>query len=150
MHAFNTNKSTWSSSYTWCSKLGVWLNIQTFTSALKCFFATSPFLSLPDDAVFSLSVGTSSWGGPSSEIEGDRALTGYEAPWRGERDRGRRPPQCICPGESRKTSERFRMQPIASAERQETDRYCSGLMHGSNWRMQENIHMIMHVKEIIM
>ncbi|XP_036934833.1 supervillin a isoform X11 [Acanthopagrus latus] len=56
------------------------------------------------------------------EIEGDRALTGYEAPWRGERDRGRRPPQCICPGESRKTSERFRMQPIASAERQETDR----------------------------
>lgn len=49
------------------------------------------------------------------------------APWRGERDRGRRPRQYICPGESRKTSERFRTQPITSAERQETDRYCSGL-----------------------
>uniref|UniRef100_UPI003AAF1BDC supervillin a n=1 Tax=Centroberyx gerrardi TaxID=166262 RepID=UPI003AAF1BDC len=49
---------------------------------------------------------------------------GYEAPWRGERDRGRRPRQYICPGESRKTSERFRTQPITSAERQETDRSC--------------------------
>ncbi|XP_070784604.1 supervillin a [Enoplosus armatus] len=58
------------------------------------------------------------------EVEGDRALAGYEAPWRGERDRGRRPRQYICPGESRKTSERFRTQPITSAERQETDRSC--------------------------
>ncbi|KAG7216672.1 hypothetical protein INR49_020994 [Caranx melampygus] len=49
---------------------------------------------------------------------------GYEAPWRGERDRGRRPRQYICPGESRKTSERFRTQPITSAERLETDRSC--------------------------
>lgn len=96
-----------------------------------------------------LSVGTSSWGGLSSEVEGDRVLTGYEAPWRGERDRGRRPQQYICPWENRKTSERFRTQPITSAERQDTDRYCSGLMHGCKWRMQENIHMIMHVKEII-
>ncbi|XP_035510696.1 supervillin a isoform X4 [Morone saxatilis] len=58
------------------------------------------------------------------EVEGDRALAGYEAPWRGERGRGRRPRQYICPGESRKTSERFRTQPITSAERQETDRSC--------------------------
>ncbi|KAM9337647.1 supervillin a isoform 5-T5 [Symphorus nematophorus] len=58
------------------------------------------------------------------EVEGDRAPAGYEAPWRGERDRGRRPRQYICPGESRKTSERFRTQPITSAERQETDRSC--------------------------
>ncbi|XP_028288330.1 supervillin a isoform X3 [Parambassis ranga] len=58
------------------------------------------------------------------EFEGDVALAGYEAPWRGERDRGRRPQQYICPGESRKTSERFRTQPITSAERQETDRSC--------------------------
>ncbi|XP_069368627.1 supervillin a isoform X27 [Paralichthys olivaceus] len=60
------------------------------------------------------------------EVEGDRALSGYEAPWRGERDRGRRPRQYIDPGESRKTSERFRTQPITSAERQETDRSCVG------------------------
>uniref|UniRef100_A0AAX7VDD3 HP domain-containing protein n=1 Tax=Astatotilapia calliptera TaxID=8154 RepID=A0AAX7VDD3_ASTCA len=60
------------------------------------------------------------------EMEECRALTGYEAPWRGERDRGRRPRQYIYPGESRKTSERFRTQPITSAERHETDRYCSG------------------------
>ncbi|XP_030254261.1 supervillin a isoform X9 [Sparus aurata] len=58
------------------------------------------------------------------EVEGDRVLTGYEAPWRGERDRGRRPQQYICPWENRKTSERFRTQPITSAERQDTDRSC--------------------------
>lgn len=74
-----------------------------------------------------LSVGPSPRVAPSSEAEGDRAL---EAQWRGERDsRGRRPRQYIYPGESRKTSERFRTQPITSAERQETDRYRSGL-HG--------------------
>ncbi|XP_067434411.1 supervillin a isoform X4 [Thunnus thynnus] len=60
----------------------------------------------------------------ANEMEGDRALAGYEAPWRGERDKGRRPRQYIYPGESRKTSERFRTQPITSAERQETDRSC--------------------------
>ncbi|KAJ4925479.1 hypothetical protein JOQ06_018209, partial [Pogonophryne albipinna] len=43
---------------------------------------------------------------PSSEVEGDSALTGHGAPWRGERGRGRRPRQYIYPGESRKTSER--------------------------------------------
>ncbi|XP_060950128.1 supervillin a [Limanda limanda] len=58
------------------------------------------------------------------EVEGDRAHSGYEAPWRGERDRGRRPRQYIDPGKSRKTSERFRTQPITSAERQETARSC--------------------------
>ncbi|XP_039874690.1 supervillin a isoform X3 [Simochromis diagramma] len=58
------------------------------------------------------------------EMEECRALTGYEAPWRGERDRGRRPRQYIYPGESRKTSERFRTQPITSAEHHETDRSC--------------------------
>ncbi|XP_010777980.1 supervillin a isoform X14 [Notothenia coriiceps] len=61
---------------------------------------------------------------PSSEVEGDSALTGHGAPWRGERGRGRRPRQYIYPGESRKTSERFRTQPITSAERQDTDRSC--------------------------
>ncbi|XP_060920598.1 supervillin a isoform X2 [Labrus mixtus] len=60
------------------------------------------------------------------EVECERELVGYNVPWRGERDRGRRPRprQYICPGESRKTSERFRTQPITSAERQETDRSC--------------------------
>lgn len=98
-----------------------------------CFetFATSPSLSLPHHALFSLSfwyllVPLLVWP-PFSEVEGHRALAGYEAPWRGERDRGRRPRQYICPGENRKTSERFRTQPITSAERQETDRYCYGL-----------------------
>ncbi|KAK2858559.1 hypothetical protein Q5P01_003179 [Channa striata] len=49
---------------------------------------------------------------------------GYEAPWRKERDRGRMPRQYIDPGESRKTSERFRTQPITSAERKESNRSC--------------------------
>ncbi|XP_067342012.1 supervillin a isoform X4 [Channa argus] len=53
------------------------------------------------------------------EVEGGR---GYEAPWRKERDRGRMPRQYIYPGENRKTSERFRTQPITSAECKETDR----------------------------
>uniref|UniRef100_A0A8C7JPP0 Supervillin a n=1 Tax=Oncorhynchus kisutch TaxID=8019 RepID=A0A8C7JPP0_ONCKI len=44
-----------------------------------------------------------------------------DVPWRG--DRGRRPRLYISPGESRKTSERFRTQPITSAERQLSDRY---------------------------
>lgn len=47
---------------------------------------------------------------------------GYKAPWRGERQR--KPRQYICHGESRKTSERFRTQPVTFAEHQETDRYC--------------------------
>lgn len=34
----------------------------------------------------------------------------------------RRPRRYFSPGESRKTSERFRTQPITSAERKETDR----------------------------
>ncbi|XP_029002852.1 supervillin a isoform X5 [Betta splendens] len=59
-----------------------------------------------------------------TEVEGGRTFMGCEAPWRG--DRGRRPRQYVCPGESRKTSERFRTQPITSAERQETHRSCVG------------------------
>uniref|UniRef100_A0A8C8M8V9 HP domain-containing protein n=1 Tax=Oncorhynchus tshawytscha TaxID=74940 RepID=A0A8C8M8V9_ONCTS len=45
-------------------------------------------------------------------------------PWRGDRDRGRRPRLSISPGESRMTSERFRTQPITTAERHRSDRYC--------------------------
>ncbi|XP_045066455.1 supervillin isoform X4 [Coregonus clupeaformis] len=47
-----------------------------------------------------------------------------DVPWRG--DRGRRPRLYISPGEGRKTSERFRTQPITSAERQLSDRSCLG------------------------
>ncbi|KAG1931850.1 supervillin [Pimephales promelas] len=50
-----------------------------------------------------------------------------EAPWRSERvkDRlSRRPLQYICPTENRKTSERFRTQPITSTEREQLDRSC--------------------------
>ncbi|XP_041736950.2 supervillin isoform X3 [Coregonus clupeaformis] len=45
-------------------------------------------------------------------------------PWRGDRDRGRRPRLYISPGESRNTSERFRTQPITSAERHRSDWSC--------------------------
>ncbi|XP_068200071.1 supervillin a isoform X3 [Antennarius striatus] len=58
------------------------------------------------------------------EVEGYRELVGFEAPWRRARERGRKPQQYVCPGESRKTSERFRTQPVTSAERQGTDRSC--------------------------
>ncbi|XP_038853202.1 supervillin-like [Salvelinus namaycush] len=44
-------------------------------------------------------------------------------PWRGDRDRGRRPRLYISPGESRKTSKRFRTQPITTAERHRSDGY---------------------------
>ncbi|GLD69800.1 supervillin [Lates japonicus] len=73
------------------------------------------------------------------EAEVDWVLTGYEAPWRVERDRGRRPRQYIYPGESRKTSERFRTQPITSAERQETDRYCPGLKNAWLRELEKSI-----------
>ncbi|KAM6977705.1 supervillin a [Aplochiton taeniatus] len=54
------------------------------------------------------------------ELEGEAP----EAPWRGNRERGRRPRHYIVPGESRKTSARFRSQPVTSAEHQDNDRYC--------------------------
>ncbi|XP_054479379.1 supervillin a [Anoplopoma fimbria] len=56
------------------------------------------------------------------EVAVDGAPSDNGAPWRGARDRGRRPRQYVYPGESRKTSERFRTQPITSAEHQKTDR----------------------------
>uniref|UniRef100_A0A673WKU0 Supervillin a n=1 Tax=Salmo trutta TaxID=8032 RepID=A0A673WKU0_SALTR len=56
---------------------------------------------------------------PSRYRVGQRDST--DVPWRG--DRGRRPRLYISHGESRKTSERFRTQPITSAERQLSDRY---------------------------
>ncbi|XP_030630844.1 supervillin a [Chanos chanos] len=46
-----------------------------------------------------------------------------EVPWRSERA-SRRPRRYISSNESRKTSERFRTQPVTSAERQESDRSC--------------------------
>uniref|UniRef100_A0A8C7JPF9 Supervillin a n=1 Tax=Oncorhynchus kisutch TaxID=8019 RepID=A0A8C7JPF9_ONCKI len=58
-------------------------------------------------------------GGTGVPWRGQRDST--DVPWRG--DRGRRPRLYISPGESRKTSERFRTQPITSAERQLSDRY---------------------------
>ncbi|KAF7651032.1 hypothetical protein LDENG_00116980 [Lucifuga dentata] len=61
---------------------------------------------------------------PEIEVGEEGELVSFEAPWRGARDRGRKPRQYIRPGESRKTSERFRTQPVTSAERQETDRSC--------------------------
>uniref|UniRef100_A0A671YGH2 Supervillin a n=1 Tax=Sparus aurata TaxID=8175 RepID=A0A671YGH2_SPAAU len=93
-----------------------------------------------------LSVGTSSWGGLSSEVEGDRVLTGYEAPWRGERDRGRRPQQYICPWENRKTSERFRTQPITSAERQDTDSYSLSVSAADEEKLDERAKLSVAAK----
>lgn len=131
-HVLTANESACFSSYNWFSKPGVWLNIPMYTSAFKHLYFCYLSLSIPPSqcCIFSflwvLYLLVPLLGcppPPHSEVEGDRALLGYKAPWRGERDRGRRPRQYICPGESRKTSERFRTQPITSAERQETDRY---------------------------
>lgn len=63
------------------------------------------------------------YGGSSSEVEEDGACVGYKAPWRGVNQR--KPREYVCHGESRKTSERFRTQPVTFAEHQEADRYWS-------------------------
>ncbi|MBN3311165.1 SVIL protein, partial [Amia calva] len=56
------------------------------------------------------------------EAKVELATSGLDS-GKAERERGtRRPRRYISPGESRKTSERFRTQPITSAERLETDR----------------------------
>ncbi|KAJ3611181.1 hypothetical protein NHX12_021197, partial [Muraenolepis orangiensis] len=53
---------------------------------------------------------------PALEEDVDRGvLPGPGAPWRGPRGEGRRPRQNVCPGDSRKSSERFRSQPITTA-----------------------------------
>ncbi|XP_078794688.1 supervillin a isoform X8 [Oryzias latipes] len=56
------------------------------------------------------------------DFKQDKESMGFQAPWRTERERGHKPLQFISLGE--KTSERFRMQPITSAERQEPHRSC--------------------------
>ncbi|XP_036428390.1 supervillin a isoform X4 [Colossoma macropomum] len=58
------------------------------------------------------------------QVEGLPAVT--EVPWRSQRtgNRSRRPRRYISPTEDRKTSERFRTQPVTSAERLESDRSC--------------------------
>uniref|UniRef100_A0A8C2X7Z0 Supervillin a n=1 Tax=Cyclopterus lumpus TaxID=8103 RepID=A0A8C2X7Z0_CYCLU len=83
---------------------------------------------------------------PCSEVAGGGALAGSGAPWRGERDRERRPRQYVYPGESRKTSERFRTQPITFAERQETNRYCSGLLHADEEKLDERAKLSVAAK----
>ncbi|XP_068942508.1 supervillin isoform X10 [Petaurus breviceps papuanus] len=56
----------------------------------------------------------------------ERSTTGIDLPTKTERERGsRKPRRYFSPGESRKTSERFRTQPITSAERKEMDRSTS-------------------------
>lgn len=53
----------------------------------------------------------------------ERSAEGVGLPTGVERERGsRKPRRYFSPGESRKTSERFRTQPITSAERKESDR----------------------------
>uniref|UniRef100_A0A4X2MDX9 Supervillin n=1 Tax=Vombatus ursinus TaxID=29139 RepID=A0A4X2MDX9_VOMUR len=53
----------------------------------------------------------------------ERSTTGIDLPTKTEWERGsRKPRRYFSPGESRKTSERFRTQPITSAERKEMDR----------------------------
>ncbi|XP_031220752.1 supervillin isoform X9 [Mastomys coucha] len=62
---------------------------------------------------------------PSSQSRVERSAEGIGLPM--ERERGsRKPRRYLSPGESRKTSERFRTQPITSAERKESNRYPSG------------------------
>ncbi|KAM4812435.1 supervillin isoform 9-T10 [Urocitellus parryii] len=63
---------------------------------------------------------------PSSQSRVEKSSEGLGLPTRMERERGsRKPRRYFSPGESRKTSERFRTQPITSAERKESDRYTS-------------------------
>ncbi|KAM8979918.1 supervillin isoform 6-T13 [Sarcophilus harrisii] len=63
---------------------------------------------------------------PSSQSRVERSTTGIDLPTKTEQERGsRKPRRYISPGESRKTSERFRTQPITSAERKEMDRSTS-------------------------
>ncbi|XP_063525786.1 supervillin isoform X13 [Pongo pygmaeus] len=63
---------------------------------------------------------------PSSKSRVERSAEGPGLPTSVERERGsRKPRRYFSPGESRKTSERFRTQPITSAERKESDRCAS-------------------------
>lgn len=53
----------------------------------------------------------------------ERSTEGVDWPASVERERGsRKPRRYFSPGESRKSSERFRTQPITSAEREASDR----------------------------
>lgn len=61
--------------------------------------------------------------GSKSQSRVERSTKGVGLPTSVERERGsRKPRRYFSPGESRKTSERFRTQPITSAERKESDR----------------------------
>ncbi|XP_073085107.1 supervillin isoform X14 [Manis javanica] len=63
---------------------------------------------------------------PSSQSRVERSTEGIGLPTNVEQERGtRKPRRYFSPGESRKTSERFRTQPITSAERKESDRSTS-------------------------
>ncbi|XP_063109835.1 supervillin isoform X14 [Cavia porcellus] len=63
---------------------------------------------------------------PSSQTRAEPSPGGAGLPTGMEQERGsRKPRRYFSPGESRKTSERFRTQPITSAERKESDRYTS-------------------------
>nr|XP_040134672.1 supervillin isoform X3 [Ictidomys tridecemlineatus] len=63
---------------------------------------------------------------PELQSRVEKSSEGLGLPTRMERERGsRKPRRYFSPGESRKTSERFRTQPITSAERKESDRYTS-------------------------
>ncbi|MBZ3883956.1 Supervillin [Sciurus carolinensis] len=63
---------------------------------------------------------------PELQSRVERSSEGVGLPTHMEREKGsRKPRRYFSPGESRKTSERFRTQPITSAERKESDRYTS-------------------------
>ncbi|XP_077008718.1 supervillin isoform X3 [Tamandua tetradactyla] len=63
---------------------------------------------------------------PELPSRAERLTEGLGLPTGMERERGsRKPRRYFSPGESRKTSERFRTQPITSAERKESDRSAS-------------------------
>ncbi|XP_045714097.1 supervillin isoform X12 [Phyllostomus hastatus] len=63
---------------------------------------------------------------PSSQTRLEKSTKGVGLPASVERERGsRKPRRYFSPGESRKASERFRTQPITSAERKESDRSTS-------------------------
>lgn len=58
-----------------------------------------------------------------SESRSEMSTAGSTVSANGDRERGpRKARRYFTPGENRKTSERFKTQPITSAERKETDR----------------------------
>lgn len=96
---------------------GIWWCL--YLDSVRCInlcFILSPSVSLVPCCILSPN-------DSKSQSRFERSTKGVGLPTSVERERGsRKPRRYFSPGESRKTSERFRTQPITSAERKESDR----------------------------